>query len=212
MKSPAAEHDRDRLIEAILPDVPFDGWTHPALRQAAKRSGIAEDAAMALFPRGAADLVAGFSRWADRCLLDRLEAAALDGLGVSERIRLALYERFAILTPHREAVRRGLAVLAMPPNAPLGCRLLYETVDAMWYAAGDGATDFSFYTKRATLAAICAAATVYWLDDRSPEFAETLRFVDRRLDDLRRVTAVRRRLETALERLPNPFRLLRPLR
>ncbi len=212
MKSPTAARDRDRLIEAILPDVPFDGWSHQALRSAARRCGISESAALALFPGGAPDLVAGFSRWADQRLFDRLEGAVLDELGTSDRIRLAIRERFAILAPHREAVRRGLAVLALPPNAVLGCRLLYETVDGMWYAAGDGSTDFSFYTKRATLAALYAAAVVYWLEDRSPEFADTQRFVDRRLDDLRRVTAARQRLEAALERLPNPFGLLRPLR
>jgi ubiquinone biosynthesis protein COQ9 len=212
MNSPLAEAQRGALIEAILPDVAFDGWSRAALRGAARRTGLSAGEALALFPGGAADLVAGFSRWADQRMLDRLEAAALDGLRVSERISLAIGSRLEIVGPWREAVRRALAVLALPQHAALGLRLLYETVDAMWYAAGDNATDFSFYTKRLSLAAIWAATVLYWLEDRSEDFVETRAFVARRLADLSRIGRVRGGLATAVDRLPNPFHLLRPLR
>jgi ubiquinone biosynthesis protein COQ9 len=209
MYSPLAARQREQLIEAILPDVPFDGWTRRALRQAAGRVGIPEDEAAALYPRGAAGMVAEFSHWADREMLRRL-AAAEEPAGLSARVALALRLRFETLLPWREAVRRGLSVLALPPNAPLALKLLYDTVDAVWRGVGDHPTDLSFYTKRATLAGIEAAATLYWLDDRSPEFAETLAFVDRRLADLHRLGSLRGRLAVAAERLPNPLRLLRP--
>jgi len=116
-----------------------------------------------------------------------------------------------ILAPWREAVRRALAVLALPQHAPLGLRLLYQTVDAIWYAAGDRATDFSFYTKRSTLAAIYAATLLYWLGDSSPDFADTRAFLDRRLAGAASIGKARKRFETAIERLPNPLRLLRLL-
>jgi ubiquinone biosynthesis protein COQ9 len=211
MRSPFAEAERERLIAAILPDVPFDGWTSRALRHAARRADIPGAEAAALFPRGAPDLVAAFSQWADNEMLARLDAAAQPG-GLSHRVALALRLRFEVLLPWREAVRRGLSVLAMPHNAPLGLRLLYDTVDAVWRGVGDHPTDFSFYTKRATLAGIQAAATLYWLDDRSPGFAETQEFVERRLADLHRLTGWRDRVAAAAEQLPNPWRLLRPSR
>jgi ubiquinone biosynthesis protein COQ9 len=209
--SPLAETERMALIEAILPEVAFDGWSHAALRHAARRVGLTSGEALALFPRGAADLVAGFSRWADRRMLDRLEAAPLEPLHTAERVALAIGIRLEILGPWREAVRRSLAVLALPHHAPLGLRLVYETVDGIWYAAGDGATDFSFYTKRATLAAIWMAAVLYWLEDRSEGFAATRAFVARRLGDAERLGQMRRGLGDAARRLPNPFKLLRPL-
>jgi ubiquinone biosynthesis protein COQ9 len=212
MKSPLAESDRDRLIEAILPDVPFDGWSMAALRNAARRCGIDESAAQALFPRGAPDLVAAFSRWTDHRTLERLERERLDELSVTARIRVAIHIRLGIVAPWREAVRGSLAVLAVPPHAVMASRLLYETVDGMWYAAGDSAADFSFYTKRATLAALYAAALVYWLDDRSEGFRDTTAFVDRRLEDLKRVGAARTRLDEFLTRFPSPFRFFRATR
>jgi ubiquinone biosynthesis protein COQ9 len=216
MRSPLAERERERLIAAMLPDVAFDGWTTRALRHAAGRIDVPAGEAIALFPRGAADLVAEFSHWADRQMLERLAIEAGSEAGettrLSRRIALALRLRFDALLPWREAARRGLSVLAMPQNAVLGLRLLYDTVDATWHGVGDGATDFTFYSKRATLAAIQAAATLYWLDDRSPEFADTQAFIDRRLADLHRVAGMRQRISAALDNLPNPLRALRPAR
>lgn len=216
MRSPFADSERERLIQAMLPDVPFDGWSTRALRGAARRTGIPFEEATALFPRGAPDMVAAMSHWADRRMLQRLETAlqvrGAEPLGLSRRVALAIHIRFEVVLPWREAVRRGLSVLALPQNAPLGLRLLYDSVDAIWEGVGDHPTDFSYYTKRASLAAILAAATLYWLDDRSPNFEDTDAFVERRLADLYRLTSIRRRFAAASDALPNPFRLFRPSR
>src|ERR1700730_17770644 len=72
MKSALADSERDRLIAAMLPDVAFDGWSRHALRLAAGRIGMPVGEAMALFRRGAPDVIAAVSRWADRQLLDPL--------------------------------------------------------------------------------------------------------------------------------------------
>jgi ubiquinone biosynthesis protein COQ9 len=212
VKSPFAQSERDRLIEAMLPEVAFEGWSHAGLRAAARRIEMPVEEALTLFPRGAPDLVAGFSRWADHRMLDWYESAPPEAEGTGARVKRALGLRFEVVAPWREAVRRALSVLAMPPHAALGARLLYETVDGIWYAVGDTATDFSFYTKRATLVGVYSAALMYWLEDRSEDFAETRAFIDRRLADVAMIGKARERLETTLGRLPNPFRLFRPVR
>lgn len=212
MNSPLAADQRAALIEAMLPDVPFDGWSRPALRAAARRVGMAPEEALALFPRGAADLVAAFSRWADRRMLDRFASLPQGELRTAERIALAIGLRLDLLEPWREAVRRAVAVLMLPQNAPLALRLLYETIDGLWHAVGDNATDFSFYTKRASLAAILSATLLYWLDDRSPGAADTRAFFERRLAGAARLGAARHRLAAISSALPHPLRLLRPYR
>src|SRR6058998_713658 len=92
MRSPFAERERDRLIEAVLPDVAFDGWSRRALRVAAQRIGI---------PAGEADMIAAFSHWADRQMLDRLEHATAEPVSLSRRVALALRLRFEVLLPYR---------------------------------------------------------------------------------------------------------------
>src|SRR5881227_1545582 len=101
----------------MLPDVAFDGWTTRALRNAARRIDIPAGEAIALFPRGTPDLIAAFSHWADRRMLERLDTESILSLSLSRRIALALRLRFEVLAPWREGTRRGLSVLAMPHNA-----------------------------------------------------------------------------------------------
>lgn len=166
----------------------------------------------ALFPKGPRDAVAWFSRWADRMTLETVASRPIDNLRTHERIALGLKTRLNLLLPHREVVRRGLSLLALPANAPLAARLLYETVGALWYAAGDATTDFGFYTKRATLAAILAATTLYWLDDRSEGAAATEAFIDRRLADVGRLPRLGAEIGRIAGRLPNPLRFVRAAR
>jgi len=201
---------KDSLIMAMLPDVAFDGWSLLTLHAAARRLGMPEAEAESLFPRGAADMVAQFSDWADRRMLEAAEG--LEAMKVRERISTLMRARLAVLEPHREAVRRGLSVLALPQNAALGARLLYYTVDSAWYAAGDRATDWNFYTKRTLLAGVAASTMLYWLDDRSPGGADTLAFLERRLDDAMRIPRVTAQLREVADRLPNPFRFFQMAR
>lgn len=207
-----AREQRWALMEAMLPDVPFDGWSRAAMEAAARRIGADEGELAALFPGGARDAVAAFSRWADRSMLAALPEAGLEAMKTRERVALAVRTRLTLLEPHREAVRRALALLALPQNLGLGLRLLYETVDAIWYAAGDTATDFNFYTKRGLLAAVLSATTLYWLDDRSPGGEETEAFLHRRLGDVMALPKLGARLREGVEWLPNPFRFMRVMR
>src|SRR6266704_1877658 len=102
MRSPYAERETERLIAALLPDVAFDGWTTRALRHAARRADIPVGEAMALFPRGAPDLIAAFSRWADHQMLERLAEIPAEPVSLSRRVALAMRMRFEVLAPWRE--------------------------------------------------------------------------------------------------------------
>ena len=101
------------------------------------------------------------------------------------------------LTGRAVRVLRALALLALPLNAPLALKLLYRTVDAMWYAAGDTSADFNFYTKRATLAAVYSSTLLYWLNDRSPDNEASWAFLDRRIENVMSFEKLKGRLRKA---------------
>jgi ubiquinone biosynthesis protein COQ9 len=117
---------------------------------------------------------------------------------VTGRVRALIAARLAAMRPDKEAVRRALGLLARRRNAVLAARLLARSVDAIWHAAGDEATDFSWYTKRATLAAIYGATLLYWLTDASENDAASLAFLDRRLAGLKTFGQARARLQARL--------------
>lgn len=203
---------REEILLAALPHVPFDGWGQAALNRGATDAGHDLATARRLFQDGAPDMLAAHNRYADRMMLEALERRDLDAMKVRERITAAIRIRLEQNTQHREAVRRGLSVLALPQNAALATRLLYRTVDAMWYAAGDTATDYNFYSKRALLAGVYSTTLLYWLNDKSDGFEATWAFLDRRVADVLRVPKAMARVGRVLGRLPDPFRMLRTAR
>ena len=105
---------------------------------------------------------------------------------IREKIRALVWQRIEIMTEAREAIRRALAILAMPQNALLAAKIGWRSADAMWRLAGDTATDFNHYTKRMTLGAVYASTLLVWLDDESAGFADTAAFLDRRIDNVMR--------------------------
>ena len=200
MTPPERSPERDAAIEATLPHVPFDGWTRRSLRMGLADIGVLPDDAELLFPGGAADMIETFCDWADRQMEEG--AAALDpAMRLHQRVRAVIVLRLAQNRPHKEAIRRALALLALPGHARLGAVCLARTIDAIWRAAGERAVDFSWYTKRAILAAVYAATVLYWLRDGGEDDNATLAFLDRRLAGVGRIGSVRRRAESALGRL-----------
>jgi ubiquinone biosynthesis protein COQ9 len=206
------ERSRDEILLATLPHVSFDGWTMQALFAGAAAAGYGRIAALTAYPRDVRDLVEHFGIWADRQMEAAVESADLASMRVRDRVAFAVRARLAALVPHEEAERRKVSYLALPPHLGLGARMLYRTVDATWHAVGDTATDFSFYTKRALLAAVVAATTLYWLDDTSAGKEDTSLFLDRRIDDVMELGRFAGRLRQAgglLDRLPSPIRFIR---
>jgi ubiquinone biosynthesis protein COQ9 len=184
---------RDRAIRAILPIAARDGWNWGSIRAGLRAVG--EDPALAEshFPAG---LVGAVLAWID--LLNReMEAAAaaedITALRVPQRIRRVVELRLIAMAPHKAALRRALALLALPWNAPQGLRATAGAVDAMWHAAGDTSADFSWYTRRATLAAIYTTTIAWWLRDEDPSIFGAMEFLDRRLADLSRLQKRRRK-------------------
>ncbi len=188
MITPPERHpDRDAALDAVLPLVPRLGWTEAALHEAAGPN------ADLLFPGGAADMVEAWADLADRRMEQEAAARDLASLRVSERIRSIVALRLEQVRPDRAALRRALGVLARPGQALLAARVTARTVDTMWYAAGDTATDASWYSKRAILAAIYGATLLFFLQDDT-EGLDTLAFLDRRLAGVGRMARLRRRL------------------
>ena len=190
------EEQRDRLLEAALVHVPFDGWSRRALIAGAADRGIDPGVARRLFPRAGDDMLAHLERWADRQMLARV--GPLDGLRVRDRIAKLVRTRLEVLDPHREAMRRATAARLLPSNALAACGSLWRTVDLMWAAAGDDAHDASYYSKRSLLAAVWTSTFLFWLDDRSEGCADTWAFLERRIDNVMQIGRLRGRFDDAL--------------
>jgi ubiquinone biosynthesis protein COQ9 len=174
---------RDGALDAILPLVPLYGWQGKAIAEGLRDARMAPEDAEWMFPRGAISAIEAWIELADRRMEAAGLAADLAGMRTHERVRFLIRARLEATEPHRDALRAALSLLAMPWNAPIAARSLARSVSAIWYAAGDKSADFSWYTRRATLAGIYSATLAFWLSGRGDGLAAALDFLDRRLAD-----------------------------
>jgi len=179
-----ADTNTDDLIRALLIHVPFDGWSEAAISAAAQECGISDADARAMLPGGPVDAIDMFTDLADRDMAASLDKLEPRPQGITTIIREAILCRLDNAAPHREAVASALRILARPQHAPLAARTLYRTVDRIWRLTGDGAVDFSFYTKRATLAGVYSATLLYWVANPAADRDRVESFLDQRLREV----------------------------
>ena len=188
----------DELRLALAPEVAraavFDGWTQTAIANAASAAGVSPDVARIAFPGGAMDMIAAWIESIDARMAAELPAARIGNLPIRERIRTLVQFRLDTLGGAEEALRRALAIMAMPQNAARAARLGWHSADAMWRLAGDTAADYNHYTKRATLAGIYAATLLVFAQDTSEGRSETRAFLDRRIEGVMRFEKAKARV------------------
>lgn len=175
------------ILACALPHVAFDGWSQGLLQKAALEAGYKKTDAIRVFPGGAIDAVDFFLTQADAQMLESAKSYHLESMKIRERIALLVRLRLEAVAPHREAVRKAIALHATPFYAHRALSALYRTVDAMWYETGDRSTDFNFYSKRALLAAVYSTTLLHWLDDKSPGLESTWGFLDRRIGNVMQI-------------------------
>jgi ubiquinone biosynthesis protein COQ9 len=180
------EQLRRRLALAVGENAVFDGWTRQAVDSAAGQLGIDPVQARLAMPKSQPGMIDVYIQEVDRGLEAWFTPERIAGMKIREKVRALIWHRLEIMGPAREAVRRALAILAMPQNLPLAVRISWRSADLMWRIAGDTSTDFNHYTKRMTLGAVYGSTLLVWLDDQGEGWSETAAFLDRRIDDVMR--------------------------
>jgi len=177
---------RLKLAPALAHAAAFDGWSAQGLANAADELGIDPDIAAYAFKGGAIDMIAAWIANVDAKMARELPRERLAEMKVRDRIRSLVLCRLDAIAGLEESLRRALAVMAMPQNAPRALKLGWQSADLMWRLAGDTATDYNHYSKRTILAGIYAATLSVFASDESDGKADTKAFLERRIDGVMR--------------------------
>jgi ubiquinone biosynthesis protein COQ9 len=201
------------LAPHIAEAAAFDGWTEAALNEAAEIAGIDPGAARFAFQGegGHSAAMAMITAWAgsiDRAMAEALPAEHLAAMKVRERITALVTFRLDQIAGREEALRAALIEMAKPWNVPAATKL----ADAMWRLAGDTATDYNHYTKRAILGSIYAATLAVMADDKSEDREDTRAFLARRIDGIMRFEKAKARFTKPKDETFSVTRLLGRLR
>lgn len=206
----------DELRLALAPKIAeaaaFDGWSKQAVSHAAQALGSDPDVAAYAFNGGQMDMIAAWIAHVDRQMDGEFPGGFSDEVPVRERIRRLVLYRLECAAGLEEALRRALAIMAMPHNAPRSLKLGWHSADRMWCLAGDSSTDFNYYSKRAILAGVYAATLAVFVDDEREDKADTKAFLDRRIEGIIRFEKAKARLTRAPDERFSMARFLGRLR
>jgi ubiquinone biosynthesis protein COQ9 len=150
-----ADRTEQAVLDAAIQRLSTHGhWDQKLVDLAASDIGLTPAAIRLLLPSGPRDLAALLSQRHDDLTLRQLRAGDTQGLKIREKITLAVATRIDVAMADEIAVRRSLGFLALPAQAPLSGRLMWAAADLIWRWAGDAASDFNHYSKRAILSTV----------------------------------------------------------
>ena len=204
------------LIMAMLTHVPFDGWTWEAMEQGAIDIGFEKKKTTSLrikifkdlFKNGSIDFIDIFSEIIDLEVKENYNAIEPKPERVPEKIKKIIMIRLNLCQKYKEAVRSSISLTAIPANTKISLNILYRTCNSIWRIAGDKSTDFSFYTRRISLAAVYTSTLLFWLNDKSNNNVETVFFLDRRLKEISKISSLKKPLSD-LKKITNNFNSLK---
>ena len=210
--SPNTAPPKDLILQAVLQDVAFEGWTDVMVQRAAVRAGLPDGAGRLYFPDGPVEIIRYWSEQMDASAREEIEGLDLESLKIRERVTQGVILRLQQIGRHEEAARRAQARLSLPDGLSTGAAVMWSAADMIWRAIGDTSTDGNFYSKRAVLSGVLASTAPVWLNDALPNKPDARAFLDRRIENVMQFEKVKARVRTVTGGLPDPAELLGRLR
>eukprot|EP01114_Cavostelium_apophysatum_P017901 TRINITY_DN5410_c0_g2_i1.p1 TRINITY_DN5410_c0_g2~~TRINITY_DN5410_c0_g2_i1.p1 ORF type:complete len:286 (+),score=34.06 TRINITY_DN5410_c0_g2_i1:49-906(+) len=188
VKNNSADLQNSILQLALHQYVPIHGWTVESLSLAAQKLGL-PGVAHGILPNGPLDLINYFGNVCSKKLEAQVQQrqSELELMVPKDRLKAIIQMRLELIAPHIKNWSQAVGLLSRPSNIPETMNSIARIADDICHYAGDKSTNFDWYTKRATVAAIYSSAEIFMLTDASPGFKDTFAFVERRLNDVMRL-------------------------
>ena len=175
-----------------------DGWSKNLLKKLLNNNVKNSDLTY-YFPNGYIDLLELSLIELNKSLEKNINKISIINFPMSKRMKKILLVRLEILNKEKIFFKKTFNHLILPQNSKTMKKNLYNSVDSMWYLAGDNSTDFSFYTKRLTLAAIYTNALFIFFN-KDIEHATVN--IDKNLKRISNIPKLKERFSFIKESLP----------
>ncbi|KAK2722249.1 hypothetical protein QYM36_002698 [Artemia franciscana] len=179
---------RKKILEASLPYVHEKGWSKEALGSGAEEIGY-PSTVHGLFPREGLDLALYFYEKCNNNLEPILEDRAKnENLEKLDFFQKSIEDRLRMNIEYIDRWHEALGLFALPQNYPMSIKRLMNLMDDIMHYSGDRSSDVSWYVKRISLGGIYKATELYMLQDYSDDYKNTWLFLQRRLEDGKRLS------------------------
>ena len=186
------------ILEYAKVYVRKEGWSSDILDKIVNNKFNSADLAY-YFPKGYENLIEFSLQQINSSLEKLIQKKNIISFPLSKRIEKILFSRIKILNDDKIFYKKTFNHLLLPHNSKLMKKNLYNSIDQMWYLAGDNSTDFSFYTKRMTLAAIYINA-LFILYNKGLD--ESVLNIEKNLKKISKIPKIKSRFSFLRENLP----------
>ncbi len=186
-----------------------NGWNDEIFNLVGKKNKFINEIKI-LFPDGYKSLMEFYLRHLDNEMIKNTKKIELLRMKTNERIKEILLIRFRIMEKEKKLIKKTFYTLMMPQNIYFAKKKLFETIDNIWFLAGDTSTDFNYYTKRALLTGIYISTINYWVNGNQ-NLSSISNFLDKKLNQVSKIPKIKKKLNIIYELSPKFFLLFKNL-
>ncbi|MDC3177795.1 COQ9 family protein [Pelagibacteraceae bacterium] len=174
---------KEDILNKTKKIVSIEGWSSEIFSKLQKQN-IKKNDLFYFFPEGYKGLLEYALQNINEKLEFKLKKINLINFPINKRIKKILLLRFDILNEDKEFYKKTFNHLLLPTNNKISKKSLYNSVNTMWYLAGDNSTDFNFYTKRLILSGTYTNALFVF-------FSKEMKYVEENIDkNLKRISKI----------------------
>ena len=177
-----------------------NGFTQNSLENISKKYGLNINETELLFPQGNNDLIKFALEQLNNELEEYCRKIDLIRLPTHKRIRKVLLSKVALMNKNKLFYRSIFLNLLIPKKNFSLSSQLYNSVDQIWFIAGDSSTDFNFYTKRLILSIIYSRVMLFFFNNNNQEELENI--LDESLQRVSKIPEIKSKLKIFKEYLP----------
>ncbi len=190
------------ILKKVKKIVSIHGWSSDIFLKLQKQKIEKSDLFYA-FQNGYKDLLEYTLQDINVNLENKLKKINLINFPINKRIKKILLLRFELLNEDKEFYKKTFNHLLLPTNNKISKKSLYNSVNTMWYLAGDNSTDFNFYTKRLILSGIYTNALIIF-------FSKDMKYVEENIDNnlkrISKIPKIKERISFIKDNAPNFFK------
>ena len=200
---------RKKIIEISKKYIVKDGWNEDLFESISKNSKFNIKEILILFPEGYLSLLKFYLKELDTRTALNAKNINLIRMKTHIRIREIILLKLKNNQDEKNVIKRTYFTLLLPHHSKLALKSLYNTVDQIWFIAGDKSTDFNFYSKRFILAAIYSSVILFWI--KNQDIKKTTVFLDKQLRKVSKITQTKNKVKNIFNLLPQTVNFIKKL-
>ena len=200
------------ILRRAKKHIVLNGWNDKIFSLIAKEGKYKEKEIISFFPEGYKSLLKLYLYNADQEMIEACKKINFIRMRTSERVKRIILLRLKKNEKDKKLIKKTIFTLILPKHTKIATLGLYNTIDNIWYIAGDNSTDFNYYSKRAILISIYSATLFYWVNKNYTTLEQTKIFLNKQFKNVSKIPNLKERVKLIISLVPKIFSLAKSKR